>query len=614
MNTYIKNTIYFICIGFALLSCENSNKDIIQPTNTYKITSRIDTIPETFPEYHEDEEIVLGQHRQNPYEIQNMLEAYDLLHEYRHNFVVGDIEPEVNTIYYRVLPLDSIELAILAEDTTIIYFDYPLDCDIAQWGSYYHDPSLGNFEYTWLYAVVPVTHPLPQLHNVEVLAECYIPQEPIVDEIHYDDIPDWQNGFAMLEYMAYLISGNLDMYDPEVIAIYDDILSQTANRNFNDNPLSSDERTRNSFWDFITGVHPEGDFTVENTYLHQNEGIKNAKVFIHNIVKIYCGPIDEYGHYYSEMRFRTHCWYHIRFENHHTLTRVYGGAKFLLGPVHRHVGWHSRYGCDYTLYFNDVAWRYATINNAVETYFDFCDDYHILFPYNMRVWVACLGNGQWAGSTPLFHKRHSPLIYNVYTLALAWPLFIFLDIPDMGLFIYQGDTHYQTLKMYELVFHEFAHASHYEKVGANYWSNYVMHIISNLGYGDHADGLLHGYCGIGEMWGNFAGSHCLYQYMGYYYPYIHIEDVTGDLYYGAYVPALYTFHPESLYFAPKAEWFNPGILAKIHQDSHCSITNIYNALNSDVFSLEALSNSLQSQGIDEYIISDAYETYHKWEE
>ena len=56
----------------------------------------------------------------------------------------------------------------------------------------------------------------------------------------------------------------------------------------------------------------------------------------------------------------------------------------------------------------------------------------------------------------------------------------------------------------------------------------------------------------------------------------------------------------------------PGILAKIHEDSRCSISDIYNALNADVYSLEALEHFLVQEGIDNNIIHYAYETYHGW--
>ena len=121
----------------------------------------------------------------------------------------------------------------------------------------------------------------------------------------------------------------------------------------------------------------------------------------------------------------------------------------------------------------------------------------------MRIWLKD-GMEYWSGSTPLFHKRQSILFYNAFTYAFFIPYII--RVPDMILFMSQNDHDYETLSIYDVVFHELAHASHYEKVGNSYWEDYVLHIITNLGYGDDSSGDWAGYCGIGEMWGNFAGS------------------------------------------------------------------------------------------------------------
>lgn len=48
-------------------------------------------------------------------------------------------------------------------------------------------------------------------------------------------------------------------------------------------------------------------------------------------------------------------------------------------------------------------------------------------------------------------------------------------------------------------------------------------------------------------------------------------------------------------------------------DSRCSISDIYNALNADVYSLEALEHFFVQEGIDNNIIHYAYDTYHGWE-
>lgn len=608
---YLKFISVLIGISFVLLSCEVSDKDVIQTESSANtISSHAPRFDPTI--YSEDDKIILGEKRENPYEISNMLYAYGLLQDIRQNFIIGDTMPYVNMIYYRVLPRDSNDIAILSADTSVMYFDYPLEFDIIQWGNYYHDPTVEDSIFTWMYAVVPVEHTLPNLPTVEILQRCYLPNEPIGNDGHYEEIPDWQNGYAMLEYVAYRESGNIDMYDSTDVAIYEEILRETAYRGANNSDNAPREGNRSLIWDFICGVHPEGVFRVEDTYTNRTEGIRNVNVFIHNFIKLYCGPVNENGYYYSAKRFRTNCWYHIRFYNHHTDTRIYGGLKFLIGPVHRHLGWHSRYGYDYALNFDDVAWRYATINNAVEIYHRFCQAFNIIFPYGMRIWTCGINNAQWAGSTPLFHKRGVPVQEMIFRIAAQFlgPLagiVFFFDVPDMALFIGEGDPSYDTPRIYSTVFHELGHASHYEKVGNLYWSLYVLHIIIYQGYGNHADGLYHGYCGIGEMWGNFVAAHVLYRYLGYTYPYVYIT-AYGNLNYVAYSPPL----PSGCWFNPTEDWYNPGILAMIHEDSNCSITNIYDALNPDVYSLGSLKNSLQNQGILESKILNAYSIYNEW--
>lgn len=606
----IKNILFIFLIGLSFISCEKAQEREIQSSNAQPNIHRMrDIDDEDPPLYTEEDAIVLGNQRSNPYEITNMLHAYEIISCLLPNFVVGTEEPEVNTIYYRVLPTDSADLAILDADTSIIYFDYPLDYDIVQWGNYYHDPTVSDPAYTWLYAVVPAGHPLPQLSTVQILQECYLPEEPSGnDDSLYDTIPDWQNGFALLEYVAYRESGNSDMFEPEDIDNLEYILDNSLGWGEENGQA---QRSSRSFWSWlrgwITGVHPQGQFRVRNTETGANEPIKNAKVLIHNFIKIYCGGLNSNGFYYSTTRFRTRSWYHIRFENHNTGTRIYNESQFIFGPVHRRLGWHSRDGYSCTLYFGDMAWRYASINNAAEKYLNYCQEYSIFFPYNLRIWVVGIENDMGVASTPLFHKRGVPLAWGA---ALFSPLLSIIlayrGSPDMVFCIPRDNYSYNTRYLYYLVFHEFGHGSHYMKVGNAYWSNYVLYIIENLGYGYDAHGDYAGYCGIGEMWGNFVGACFANKYLGHSYPYLYID-------YDGYQDITPYSNQHYVAFNAWEDWYHPGILAKIHEDSGCSITDIYNALNVDVYSLDALELTLQSEGIDRNIISEAYGLYHHWD-
>ncbi len=68
------------------------------------------------------------------------------------------------------------EWGILKSDTTIVWYDYPLDYEIINLGTTYHDPSLPENAITWQYCVVPVGYNMPDIQH-ELLYEVYIPEK-----------------------------------------------------------------------------------------------------------------------------------------------------------------------------------------------------------------------------------------------------------------------------------------------------------------------------------------------------------------------------------------------------------------------------------------------------
>ena len=75
-------------------------------------------------------------------------------------------------------------------------------------------------------------------------------------------------------------------------------------------------------------------------------------------------------------------------------------------------------------------------------------------------------------------------------------------LPDITLGVSNADDY---AAIYNLVVHELAHASHFTRVGVDYWDRYIEYIISSFvrsggvvyGTGTESDS---GYCEIGEMW------------------------------------------------------------------------------------------------------------------
>jgi hypothetical protein len=84
--------------------------------------------------------IVLGKQLEDPYAIKNMKTAYSKLKSA--NADIPDVDIKPNCVYLRFLPKNEQEWALLKKDTSLVLFDYPLDFEMVNNGTYYHDPSL----------------------------------------------------------------------------------------------------------------------------------------------------------------------------------------------------------------------------------------------------------------------------------------------------------------------------------------------------------------------------------------------------------------------------------------------------------------------------------------
>ena len=113
-------------------------------------------------------EIQLGAQVANPLTVQNMMQAWN-------NLYVQQLTTLEHThLYVRFLPTFE-EYEILQEMEELELIDYPLDREIVQDGSYYHDPSIPADEITWQYAVVEKDFVPPvATSNYEVLSQLVV--------------------------------------------------------------------------------------------------------------------------------------------------------------------------------------------------------------------------------------------------------------------------------------------------------------------------------------------------------------------------------------------------------------------------------------------------------
>jgi hypothetical protein len=149
-------------------------------------------------------QMILGERLEDPYNLQNMLKAYSILKSTSGD--VPDIQIKPNFNYVRILPSNEKEWQILKSDSSLVLFDYPLDVEIVQPGTYYHDPTLPIDAITWQYTVIPIEKAIPSFQH-EVLYQVFIPSSAI-DETKSLSI-DLVRFYETLEYESVKLTGNL---------------------------------------------------------------------------------------------------------------------------------------------------------------------------------------------------------------------------------------------------------------------------------------------------------------------------------------------------------------------------------------------------------------------
>ena len=197
-------------------------------------------------------------------------------------------------------------------------------------------------------------------------------------------------------------------------------------------------------------------------------------------------------------------------------------------------------------------------------------------PSDLRFWTVPMDNDN-LGSTPMAHHYGiSPSIllsflYGFYGAACSSFLtaIIQLVMPDIFILLpYDKNRR----KIYETVYHECAHASHYSQVGNTYWQKFVSRIIDNsilyalnpnvdsYGTGSEPDA---GYIGVGEIWGNYFGARCMFQRFG-----------------------------DNGNFLSDYSWFKPGFLMDLHVQGNLYDQQLFGCFSSNINSIIKLRDEL----------------------
>jgi hypothetical protein len=460
-----------------LQSCNKETTELSTDVNNQQIES-------------DSEKIVMGDTLDIPFTVANMQTAMDnLLFNLKNGAkksklsktfkADGEIEIVPSHFYYRFLPKDSTEYHQLTNDTILQVSNIPLHLKVEEEGDYYDDPDYEGDEnpgdLSYLYAVVPYDHAVPESIHKELLDNYYFAPETTKEELAEGEVAVKQpvnkttkdlltvdeNGevFEYLELEALKLTNNLDADELAVLRFYlpndssgttyafaeaaalgyeqkDLILDLTSI----DALLEQEELASRRRW------NPSGTITVQEDVVNRTVGVAGAEVKVRKwgLVVIRRAYTNGQGQFRTSSTRTKRVKYAVYFNNSSRKFRIMAGTIFLEA---RHRGTRSYKRQPWNQNFSYGRGKfYAQVHNAA---FDF---------YNRAV-----------GKFGLHHPNQSWLRISAKYNREAGN---HLDLNPGGRFslIPHSEIRVGRLnngrimasdEIYALVIHEMTHASHY---------------------------------------------------------------------------------------------------------------------------------------------------------
>lgn len=511
-----------------LFSCRQEDRTDLQPVRT--------------PEgelYHDM--IQLGEKLDDPYSVANMQEALSKVYPTK----AERVNLEATDYYVRFLPKDDAQLELLKEKGLYL-MDHPMDYSILREGDYYQDPDVESGEITWQYGVVPVDFAFPDGIRYEKLDDCFI-AENLPDSKAVEGV-DWD----AVERESFRLTGNGDMLE---------MLTKGGSN------------------------IPQGRISIEDPDFCEGKpiGVSGIQVACNIFVKVATAYTDVDGYYQMSRSFSGKPRYRVVCKNEKGFNI---GFNFIVVPASVFtLGKAGPEGVDYhvTQSKDPIFFRRCVVNNAAYDYISRCrrDDLDITPPpADLRFWIF---DDLSASSACMLHHGaflETSLLKDylgVYTKLVE----VFL--PDITI----GTKAMGYADIYKAVTHELSHASHYVKVGNDYWDPYIKYVIQSFvleggtAYGSGTkDGF--GYCEVSEMWAYFMQ-----------------ESLHKDRYGGAIASFGYEF------------WFQPDIFTYLYERG-LSRAQLFRSLKKDVAGIDELRESLvELYPQMEEVIEMTFENYGK---
>ena len=412
------------------------------------------------------DKIVLGDRLENPYKTENISKALASLYPTK----ADRVQVKPTDLYVRFLPSGKLQCDML-EEMGLELIDHPLDYDIAVDGDWYHDPQIPENEITWQYAVVPVDFKFPSGIRYELIDECYI----INSQTTRSDGIDWD----AVEQEAYRMTGNQQRY----VSLASKASDKTV---------------------------PSGRITIVDPKANGGKpfGVAGVKVSCNTFVKFDSSYTDRDGYYSMTKSFSSKLRYRLVFQN--DLGFSIGLDLILVPASVSTLGKSDPIGVNMTVTQDSDAklFRRCVVNNAAYDYYSRCskEDLNLIQPpSDLRIWIF---KDLKASSAVMLH--HDALLSDAQIAGLLgkYAPLVKSILPDVTIGT-SGREDYASI--YDSVCHELSHATHFSKVGTDYWNPYIWYMVESYAtasgdvYGDGSASDA-GLCEVSEMWAYYMES------------------------------------------------------------------------------------------------------------
>jgi hypothetical protein len=420
---------------------------------------------------------ILGNQLQgNPYSVSVMQQASINLYGNSNGIAV-------NKLYVRFRPANSDQLLTL-ESLDLDLYDYPLDFEVLHQGDYYPQSGIGPDEIPWYYGVVDVGFLPPAGIQYEILQQVFIPDRDI-----------W------LEQEAFRITGNPF---EDTCGIVPNLVAPPCDDPCNPGPGCPPPPPECGGGG---GIPPDPRVPTGNLYVWDNRlgnglggqgtivPVRRIRVVARNFLKTERVYTNDAGAFSFTKRFKK-VQLIVKMKNNNTAVRGLFGVRLwnIVWPLKKNIGKYKGdlNNIQYTFFRQEAVrtrgmqdWVGVTAFNKRTDFGGLAgQDYLPGVPTTMSLFITPLTG---SAATPMFPHRYPDnnelLSFFVRRYILGVALF-----PQYALFLNElAKSRIDLLYGYnrfledidsddisEVMFHELSHAQHYNKVGNDWWHEFVL--------------------------------------------------------------------------------------------------------------------------------------------